>query len=63
MSDKVAAAIETLRTELGFSIVSVWAPGHLERGDVEVTALFFAKTEDALMAGAIALVTEKSEPS
>jgi hypothetical protein len=57
LTDKVADAIETLCAELGFSTLSVWAPGAPEDGDAEVRAIFFATDESALMAAAVDYVT------
>jgi hypothetical protein len=57
VDEKVATAIKTLSEALGFSTLSVWAPGAPAEGDAQVQAIFFAKDEDALMAAAVDFVT------
>lgn len=61
MNDRVASAIETLRTELGFNALTLWSPSGDDESDVE--AIFFARDEDALMAAAVDFVTRDKSAS
>jgi len=54
MSDRFSEAIRILQDELGFSALSIWAPGDDE--DSEVLALLLAKDDDAMIAAAVDLV-------
>jgi len=63
VNDKVSDAIKTLQEELGFDVISVWAPGAPENEDADVQAIFFAKDDAAMLAAVVDFVQGDKAPS